>query len=60
MNVTQWLITHTTGVWSLYPTLSSICIDTFWYARPSFTDIHLKDFHCKAQLYVHATLHFYT
>jgi hypothetical protein len=39
--------------------LTRIFLHAFWYTRPSFTDTHLKDFHHKAQLFVHTTYHFY-
>jgi hypothetical protein len=39
--------------------LSRIFLHAFWYTCPSFTDSRFKCFHCKAQLFVHATFHFY-
>ena len=39
--------------------LSRIFLHAFWYTRSSFTDTRFKGFHCKAQLFVHTTFHFY-
>jgi len=56
--VTQDLL-HTHRRCMVTLSVSSICTDKFWYRQPFFTDICFKHFHCKEQLFVHATFHFY-